>query len=166
MRAGELQRDDRPGSPSGFGCPDCGGALFEIDEGEMVRYRCRVGHAWSPDSLLHEQTETLESALWTALRALEERVALSFELAERMDRRGSARSAERFRGQAEEAHRRAAVVRSALVHERMDEAGGASDVGQDRQVERGTRTDGARARQAAERPLTVDARLDEARSGD
>ena len=47
-----IQGDERPGTPSGFACPDCEGVLWEIQDGEMVRFRCRVGHAWSPTSLL------------------------------------------------------------------------------------------------------------------
>jgi hypothetical protein len=42
-----------------------------VQEGELTRFRCRVGHAYSADSLLAEQSSGLETALWTAFRALE-----------------------------------------------------------------------------------------------
>jgi two-component system, chemotaxis family, protein-glutamate methylesterase/glutaminase len=64
---------ERPLAPS---CPECGGALREITDGELLRYRCHVGHAYDADLLLGAQTEVVERALWTALRALEERAAL------------------------------------------------------------------------------------------
>ena len=104
-----------PGHPSGWACPDCGGALWEMQDGELFRFRCRVGHAWSANSLLAEQHEAMEAALWTALRALEERAALADRLAERLIRSGSDRVARRFREQAHEARQRGALIRQVLM---------------------------------------------------
>jgi two-component system, chemotaxis family, protein-glutamate methylesterase/glutaminase len=75
------QRDQRLERPLALGCPECGGALREITDGELLRYRCHVGHAFDGQLLLGAQTEIVERALWTALRALEERAALLRRLA-------------------------------------------------------------------------------------
>jgi two-component system chemotaxis response regulator CheB len=88
-----LTSDELPVPPAGYGCPSCGGALFQYAEEPSPRFRCRIGHAWSAETLLDEQALALEGALWMALRALEEKSALS----RRMAGTGNARYAERFR---------------------------------------------------------------------
>ena len=116
-----MHDHDRPGTPAGFGCPDCAGGLFEIEEGELRRYRCRVGHAWSPQSLLAQQTVALESALWMALRSLEEKAALASELAGRTSDQGQPHAAARLESSAAEARRAAELVRRLV--EQIGEAG-------------------------------------------
>lgn len=116
MDPAEVHRGDRPGSPSGYSCPECHGVLWELQDGEMVRYRCRVGHAYSPDSLLADQSESLESALWAALRALEEQGSLARRLTARAREQGHRLSADRFSQQAEDAEARAEVIRGVLVN--------------------------------------------------
>ncbi len=115
-----VHGDDHPGTPSGYTCPECHGSLWEIQEGELMRYRCRVGHAYSVETLLSEQSTAMEAALWTALRALEERASLSRGLAERMERRGHPQLASRYRDEEVETRDRAELIRRVLL------AGGAA----------------------------------------
>jgi two-component system, chemotaxis family, protein-glutamate methylesterase/glutaminase len=112
----EAIEGDHPGRPSGFSCPDCNGVLWQIKDGGLERYRCRVGHAWSPESLLTQQSEALEAALWVALRSLEERAALARRLAEPARRRGHSITATRFEEQAAEAQQAARLVRDLLLN--------------------------------------------------
>ena len=102
------------GHVSGFTCPECSGALWEHDEGGILRYRCRVGHAYSEESMLAEQGTALEAGLWSALRALEERVAFCTRLSTRFRHRGSPAAAARYERQAEEARDQARLVRQAV----------------------------------------------------
>jgi two-component system chemotaxis response regulator CheB len=54
-------------------CPDCGGSLWQRQESGISRYRCRVGHTHSTETLDEAQFDVLESTLWGAVVALEER---------------------------------------------------------------------------------------------
>jgi two-component system chemotaxis response regulator CheB len=112
----EAFEGSHPGRPSGFSCPDCNGVLWQIRDGGLERYRCRVGHAWSPEGLLVQQSEALEAALWVALRSLEERAALARKLAEPARRRGHSITATRFEEQAAEAQQAARLVRDLLLN--------------------------------------------------
>lgn len=110
-----LNDPDRPGEPSGFSCPDCSGTLYTITEGQMTRFRCRVGHAWSSESLVAQQSSALEGALWMALRSLEEKAALTRELGDRAIERGHSLTGESFSRRSEEALQAAELVRDLIA---------------------------------------------------
>jgi two-component system chemotaxis response regulator CheB len=54
--------------------------MWEIDEGELTRYRCHVGHAYTAELMALALDENLSRALGSALRALDERRALARKL--------------------------------------------------------------------------------------
>ena len=110
-----MQDTQRPGTPSGFACPECSGALWELQDGKLIRFRCRTGHAYSINSLLAEQTDALEVALWSALRALEEKAALTERMATRARTQSQNISARRFQEQAQDSQQSAALVREMLL---------------------------------------------------
>ncbi|HJX28973.1 MAG TPA: chemotaxis protein CheB [Thermoanaerobaculia bacterium] len=114
--------DDRGGreTPSGLACPECGGSLFERTDLELLHFRCRIGHAYSPESLLAEQEQSLEATLWAAVRALEENAALSRRMEKSMSqssRAGAVAAETRYGKRAEEAERHADALRRVLMKE-------------------------------------------------
>ncbi|HEX3233207.1 MAG TPA: chemotaxis protein CheB [Gemmatimonadales bacterium] len=110
-----LAGDKPPGKPSGLTCPECGGLLWESEDGGFLHYRCHVGHGYSEDSLVAGQAQRLESALWAAVRALEEKAELARHLARRTRRRGMLRSAKRFEQSIEDADRGSSEIRALLL---------------------------------------------------
>ncbi|MBA3470881.1 MAG: chemotaxis protein CheB [Herpetosiphonaceae bacterium] len=111
-----LQLDDSvSGTPSVFSCPECHGTLWEIQDGDMSRYRCRVGHRFSPESMLSEQMETLETSLWSALKTLEEQAALLRRLAAQAQERNQGQMTARFTERIHETESRASLIRNVLL---------------------------------------------------
>ncbi|MBO0713396.1 MAG: chemotaxis protein CheB, partial [Acidimicrobiales bacterium] len=89
---------EQPGTVSALTCPECGGTLWEEQEGDFVRFHCRVGHAYGPESLDAAQLESLEQSLWAAVVALQERGDLCLNLAERFRSRGIDQAARHYEG--------------------------------------------------------------------
>jgi two-component system chemotaxis response regulator CheB len=103
-----------PGKPSEFSCPSCGGVLNEVHDGKVLRFRCRVGHAYGVASLTADQQDKIEAALWAALRALEDQIVLNRRLVRRAQERGHRHSADTFRRYEEAAREQANTIRTAL----------------------------------------------------
>lgn len=96
-------------------CPECGGVLSERMEAGVTVWVCRVGHRYSPESLIHGQADDVESALWAAVRALEDRSRLLERMADRFESQGHERSVRSFRSRASSAREQALIVRDALA---------------------------------------------------
>ncbi|MCW2239996.1 chemotaxis protein CheB [Azospirillum canadense] len=105
---------DRIGTPSVFSCPDCGGNLYEVEDGSLLRYRCKVGHAYSPQALASANHDLLERALWVALRAHEDRMILFKRMAEKARKGGHDLVAERWSVAAAEVQRSITLLRDVL----------------------------------------------------
>ena len=69
----DLDAVEALGDQVPFNCPNCGGVLWELADGNDVRYRCHTGHAFTRPVLLAEQSAKIEETLWIALRMFEER---------------------------------------------------------------------------------------------
>jgi two-component system chemotaxis response regulator CheB len=71
-----TSREEELGTLAPLACPECGGPLWELHNDRLQRYRCRLGHAFTDTSLLAGQTDVIETALWTAVRTMEERARI------------------------------------------------------------------------------------------
>lgn len=116
METNVLQEHEQLGKPSAFSCPECGGVLWELQDGNLLRFRCRTGHAFSPESVLAEQSEALERSLWFALKTMEEKVQLSRRIALRAQQHGNLSLAEGLRDQVQETEQQAATLRQFLTN--------------------------------------------------
>jgi two-component system chemotaxis response regulator CheB len=105
---------ERYGRPSRFACPDCGGVLWDVTGEGPLHYKCEVGHAHTGATLAEAQTESVEAALWSALRALEDKVALSRRRSALATSRGLDAFVDKFAVEEQAAEQHAAAVRALL----------------------------------------------------
>jgi two-component system chemotaxis response regulator CheB len=120
----EMSELDRIGKRSVLTCPECGGVMWEIKDGELSRFRCHVGHAYTAENVNSALDESVKRALASAARALEERVALSRKLAQEAARQGRNHLARSWAQQEHEAQHELKVIRNSIL--RLDQAGSAT----------------------------------------
>ncbi len=114
MDLSRQKNDIRIGVPSQYSCPECGGVLWEIQDESLLRFRCRVGHAFSVDSMMAEQSDAIEEAMWAALKTLEEQASISRNMAKEARRAGHFLMAQRFEERQKQAEKRVDLLVSAL----------------------------------------------------
>jgi two-component system chemotaxis response regulator CheB len=102
------------GKPSPLACPECHGVLREWEEDGRVRFRCHTGHAYSPESLAAEIDEAIETALWNAIRSLQEGVIFLQQFA---GDRYTREDAEKLVARAQELERQADQMRELVTKE-------------------------------------------------
>ena len=112
-----LQTHKFSGAPSSLTCPECGGTLWQVDEENLIRFRCHLGHAFTAEGLLDQQDERVEASLWTALRDLEEAAEFRRRMALRAREGGMSRLTQEHDLQVHEFEVRASVIRGLLLRE-------------------------------------------------
>jgi two-component system, chemotaxis family, protein-glutamate methylesterase/glutaminase len=117
-----IDEADRLGTPSPFICPACGGVLAEYYDDELLRFRCQVGHAFSPASLFAKQAENLDETVWAAFRALDERANLASRLTQDAQRQQDRTGELRFRQLRIQAEAQKERLRQALVGEHASDS--------------------------------------------
>lgn len=126
-----IESEDKPeakGSYTGFTCPDCQAAIWEMNETGEIRYECRVGHSYSADGISEAQDEDVERSLWVALRALEQSAALEQHLAQLAADRKRNAAQKFFNAQAHARKQQAVVLREFLLGSRGRQTEAEEDV--------------------------------------
>lgn len=95
-----------------FTCPECNGALTEIREGNLIRYRCHTGHGFTADALLAGLTDKIEGNTWQTIKGLEEAVLLYEQMGHQLNNQGKKLKAEDFFRKSRQSHQRAEWLRT------------------------------------------------------
>ena len=69
-----IDLENELGEKVPYGCPECGGPLWQMKNEDTVRFRCHTGHGYTAEALINGQNAQIEESLWIALRTLEERI--------------------------------------------------------------------------------------------
>jgi two-component system chemotaxis response regulator CheB len=97
-----------------FTCPECHGALVRLEEGNLIRFRCHTGHAYTASSLLAEVTETVESMLWQSMRGMEEMVMMLRIIGDLYEKMKNKKAAALFRKKAKHSEERARIIHDSI----------------------------------------------------
>lgn len=81
----EMTTEFKLARPRAITCPDCGGALSQSQAGQLTRFTCHIGHAYTAEVMLAAQFVVMEQFIETALRALNERAALCHFMGQKAD---------------------------------------------------------------------------------
>ena len=100
------EQGERDGMLTVYTCPECGGSLWQVNAGSLVRFRCHTGHVLSGATLFTEQAENIDKSLWHAARSLRDKARLARQLAQDARGRGDGATAESFeeKGQTDDLH--------------------------------------------------------------
>ena len=108
-------RKGMDGKHSSLTCPSCGGALWESEDAAFKKFKCHVGHSYTAETLLQEQSDSIDIAFWRNLRQLEENILLRQKLADWDHRKNHGKEAAAEAEQLSLAKRQAEQIRRALL---------------------------------------------------
>ncbi|MDG4882903.1 chemotaxis protein CheB [Mesorhizobium sp. WSM4884] len=114
-----MKDEDRLGKLSVFTCPECHGPLWEIEDGDMLRYRCHTGHAFTADAVMEAQSIEADEILWSLLRSHQQRAQFARRMAERERAQNRSGLANEFGQRAKEYEADAALIERILESRRV-----------------------------------------------
>lgn len=110
-----LENVEQIGERTTYTCPDCNGAIWQIGDEEPLKLRCHVGHSFTGEVFSAEQSHNIESALWSAIRIMEEKVTFSRQLAERKRKQNLSKAADAYEKEANALDNEVIKVRDLIV---------------------------------------------------
>jgi two-component system chemotaxis response regulator CheB len=96
-------------------CPECSGVLWEIKEGDSLRYRCHTGHAFAAELVNIALEDAVSRALAVALRSFEERGEIARNLERQALASAQLASATMWRQRIGDIERQAEIIRDAIT---------------------------------------------------
>ncbi|WP_235297929.1 chemotaxis protein CheB [Portibacter marinus] len=91
-------------------CPDCEGALIEVPDEKVLRFRCHTGHAFTADALLSGVTENIEADLWNVMRRMEEGNFVLNKIGRQLESYGVTEASQNFYSEAEKLKTKSTVI--------------------------------------------------------
>lgn len=121
-----YEKGDESVQRSVLTCPDCGGVLWELKDGQLIRYRCHTGHVYNAETLLSSYDDEFEKAFWAAIRIMVEKAAISNRLAVNAKEHGNTEREEYYLSMAKEAEDEADKVRKTWLKGKAKKSKGQS----------------------------------------
>ena len=115
LQTGRGRWTTGPGRPVSLTCPECGGPVAEVRDRTGLRFRCQVGHGYSPQAILVARLQDTERSLWHLASNSMETASLSELLARQSRRDGLPALAGKFRSIAKGCHAQLALFQKMVL---------------------------------------------------
>jgi len=111
-----IQNVEKIGTRTTYSCPECNGSIWQIGVVDPLRFRCHIGHSFTAKVFLSEQTKYLENALWSAVRAMEEKITFSRQMSEQMKKYNLQSSVEKYEDHAKGLDAEVSLIRGIILN--------------------------------------------------
>ncbi|WPO97757.1 chemotaxis protein CheB [Pseudomonas sp. HR96] len=109
-----VERMDSIAKRAPLSCPECSGGLWEMSA-KPLRYRCHTGHCYTAKTMRDSQDEALEAAVWSVLRALQEKKVLLSRLQREASHEGQHEAAADYQRSVDHLQTKALTLKKLMV---------------------------------------------------
>jgi two-component system chemotaxis response regulator CheB len=112
-----LKTVESIGTRTTYTCPECNGSIWQIGDSEpLMRFRCHIGHSYTANVFLTEQTQNVENSLWSAVRVMEEKVTFLRHLSEQMKNYNLTTTATKYEDNAKNMDKEVTTIRELILN--------------------------------------------------